>query len=95
MNRAQRRRARSQVKPRLIHYPEDFDPDRAQAILANSGAMDAVSENDREWFKANPDRSFHRPDDFTYNACAMLFAEAKEMSHPDFVKALEMMKEGM
>jgi hypothetical protein len=129
---------RKRRHPRIIHQVEDTDPTLVDAILKNSRAMDAVSDDDRAWFAASPDRSYrlrpiseperaignkappdlgvsnyvivkqikpgirvrvsfkayplHRPENFSDNACAMLFADAAKLAPPDFVKALDMMK---
>jgi hypothetical protein len=52
MGEAKRRKAR------MVYQHKDINPALAQAALANADAMDVVSDNDRDWFAANPDRNY-------------------------------------
>ena len=62
MNRHERRRARAKGQrrhhPHILFAQEGIDPAFLEAALRNSEEIDAVSIGDREWFLANPGRTF-------------------------------------
>lgn len=55
MNRRERRARGIKPSPRTYFH---FSPTTKDAILDNAAAFDAVSDGDRDWFKANPDRVY-------------------------------------
>jgi hypothetical protein len=60
VNRKQRRAqaANSRSNPRILYQSDDIDPAISQALKEHSAAIDMVSDDDKKWFAANPDRNY-------------------------------------
>ena len=62
-NRRQRRAQEAQNRSnphnnaRVICQSDDLDPAIAKAVKGHSAAIDAVTDDDRQWFENNPDRT--------------------------------------